>query len=158
MRTLMRVYDTGALICFIAMMACVLLEVFTRNIVHIPTTWAEELSRFMCVWTVFLGAASAWARSTHIVINILPRRLKGLSKSVLQLFCQALSGIFLICVWVGAIYIMIIQYEAKTTAMEISISWFYLGLFVGTSGMLIFHFYQMLQSIRRPSETGMTEG
>jgi TRAP-type transport system small permease protein len=151
MRPLIKVYDMGALICFGAMMGCVLLEVVARNIVHFPTTWAEELSRFMCVWTVFLGAAAAWARNTHIVINILPRRLKGLPKRLLTLFNQTLSGIFILCVWVGAISIMIAQYEAKTTALEISISWFYLGLFVGSSGLLIFHLHLMIRTIRNPT-------
>ena len=152
MRSLIKAYDMGALISFCAMMACVLLEVVARNIVHFPTTWAEELSRFMCVWTVFFGAAAAWARNTHIVIDILPRRLKGLPKRILTLMNQTLSGIFILCVWVGAIYIMIEQYEAKTTALEISISWFYLGLFVGCTGMLIFHLHLMIRTIRNSTD------
>ena len=158
MRTLIRVYDTGALICFCAMMGCVLLEVVARNLLHFPTTWAEELSRFMCVWTVFLGAAAAWARNTHIVIDILPRRLKGQSKRMLTMLNQTLSGIFILCVWVGTIIIMIEQHEAKTTALEISISWFYLGLFVGATGMVIFHARQMIRTFRRHGETGSMEG
>ncbi len=151
MRPLIRAYDMGALICFCAMMGCVLLEVAARNIFHFPTTWAEELSRFMCVWTVFLGSAAAWARNTHIVINILPRRLKGLPKRALTLMNQTLSAIFILSVWVGTIYIMIEQYEAKTTALEISISWFYLGLSVGSTGMLIFHGHIMIDSLRNPT-------
>ena len=152
MRPLIKAYDFGALVCFCAMMGCVLLEVVARNIVHFPTTWAEELSRFMCVWTVFLGAAGAWARSTHILIDILPQRLRGLPKRMLTLMNQTLSGIFILCVWVGSIFIMIAQYEAKTTALEISISWFYLGLFVGSTGTLIFHLYLMIRTIRYPPD------
>ena len=147
MRTLTRIYDIGALICFLTMTGCVLLEVVTRNVLQIPTTWAEELSRFMCVWTVFLGAAAAWSRGTHIVINVLPYRLKGLPKKILIVFTHILSAIFLVSVWVGVIVIMYEQYEAKTTALEISISWFYLGLFLGATGMVIFHFYQTVRII-----------
>ena len=152
MRPLIKAYDFGALVCFCAMMGCVLLEVVARNIVHFPTTWAEELSRFMCVWTVFLGAAAAWARNTHIVIDILPRRLRGLPKRMLTLMNQTLSGIFILCIWIGSIFIMIAQYAAKTTALEISISWFYLGLFLGSSGMLVFHLYLMIRTIRNPND------
>jgi TRAP-type C4-dicarboxylate transport system permease small subunit len=155
MRSLIKAYDIGALICFCAMMGCVLLEVVARNIVHFPTTWAEELSRFMCVWTVFLGAAAAWARNTHIVINILPRRLKGLPKRTLTLMNQTLSGLFILCVWIGAFLIMVEQYQAKTTALEISISWFYLGLSIGSTGMLIFHLHLMIRTIRNSSEPEM---
>ena len=153
MRRLLQFYDAGALLCFAIMMACVLLEVVARNIIHFPTTWAEELSRFMCVWTVFRGSASAWYRGAHIVVNVLPRRLRHLPKKCLMILIQMLSGLFLLCVWVGSIQIMISQHEAKTSAMEISISWFYLSLFLGSTGMLVFHFQQMLQTIRADAAT-----
>mgnify|MGYP001059539533 FL=1 len=155
---LVRAYDAGALLCFAAMMACVLLEVVARNIIHFPTTWAEELSRFMCVWTVFLGSAAAWYRGAHIVVNVLPRRLKDRPKKFLMLLIHALSGVFLLCVWVGSIQIMFSQHHVKTSAMEISISWFYLGLFVGSSGMLIFHAQQLLQTIRTDAAAGFPKG
>ena len=148
MPTVTRFFDIGALICFVAMTCCVLLEVVARNIIHFPTTWAEELSRFLCVWTVFLGAAGAWARGSHIVINVLPRRLSGIPKKTLLLFTDALSAVFILCVWVGSIYIMYEQFEAKTTALEISISWFYLALFVGSTGLLVFHARQIVGTIR----------
>lgn len=148
MRRLTRLYETGALICFCLMVGCVLWQVFARDVIHFATPQAEELSRFLFVWTVFLGAATAWSRNRHIVINILPRKLKGLPKQTLQLFTHALSGIFIFCVWLGSIYCMIEQFEAKTSALEISISWFYLGLFVGVTGILIFHVHLVIKTCR----------
>jgi TRAP-type C4-dicarboxylate transport system permease small subunit len=147
MKYLVKFFDYTALVAFTAMMGCVLLEVVARNVIHMPTTWAEELSRFMCVWTVFMGSASAWARNTHIMINILPRRLKGRARQALSLATQLLTLAFLASVWFGAIYIMIEQQEATTTALEISISWFYLALFVGATGMLIFHVEWMVKTL-----------
>lgn len=148
-KQLVKFFDWGALIAFVAMMACVILEVVARNILKLPTTWAEESSRFFCVWAVFLGSASAWFRNTHIVINVLPRRLHGWSKFLLQLVGWILTAIFLVCVWFGTLSIMIIQYPAKTTALEISISYFYLGLMVGATGMVIFHFHSLVGLLRR---------
>ncbi len=149
MQGLVRFYDIGALVTFLAMMACVLLEVVTRNIIHVPTTWAEESSRLFCVWSVFLGSASAWFRNAHIVINIIPRRLSGPPKLLLQLFSEVLTGIFVLCVFFGTMFIMLIQYPAKTTALEISISYFYLGLFVGITGIVIFHARLVKQTLSR---------
>lgn len=83
------------------------------------------------------------------MIDVLPRRLSGLPQQAVVISAQLLSAVFLVSVWVGAIYIMIVQYKAKTTAMEISISWFYLALFVGSSGMIIFHARQMVQTFRQ---------
>jgi TRAP-type C4-dicarboxylate transport system permease small subunit len=77
---------------------------------------------------------------------------------MLTMLNQTLSGIFILCVWAGSIYIIIEQYVAKTTALEISIGWFYLGLLVGASGMLIFHLHQMIRTFRKQGKTGATDG
>ena len=148
MRILVRFYDAGALLCFLGMMGCVLLEVAARNVFQYPTTWAEEASRFFCVWTVFLGSASAWFRGSHILINIVPRHLSGKPYYSLKLLIDVLCALFLLAVWFGTLSIMIVSYPSKTTALEISISYFYLGLFLGCTGMLIFHFQQLSGTLR----------
>jgi TRAP-type C4-dicarboxylate transport system permease small subunit len=145
---IVRLYDWGALACFSSMMACILIEVFSRNIIHVPTTWAEEASRLFCVWSVFLGSASAWFRGAHIIIHVLVSRLTGRVKLYLQIFVDILTAIFLLSVWFGTIFIMKINYPTKTTALEISISYFYLGLFLGLTGMIIFHANNMVHTLR----------
>ena len=147
MRTLVRIFDLGALLCFTVMMACVLLEVVTRNVIMMPTTWVEELSRFLFIWTIFLGSASAWYRGSHIVINIIPRRLSGRPKFFLQLVTELASLILFLCIWAGAVYLMGYNPEATSTALEIPVSYFYLALFVGVTGILIFHLRQLIGTI-----------
>ena len=149
LKYIVRFYDWGALISFCSMMGCILIEVFSRNVIHMPTTWAEEASRLFCVWSVFLGSASAWFRGAHIIIHVLVSRLTGRVKLSLQTFVDVLTAIFLVSVWFGTIYIMKINYPTKTTALEISISYFYLGLFLGLTGMIIFHINTMIVTIRQ---------
>lgn len=147
MRNLVRLYDLMALICFCAMMACVLTEVFARNVIKLPTTWVEELSRLLFIWTIFLGSASAWYRGSHIIINVLPRRLSDRPRRILKLVVELGTLIFLVCTWGGAIYMMVYNYEATSTALEISISYFYLGLFIGVTGIIIFHVRQIARTV-----------
>lgn len=149
MTYLLRFYNWGALTCFCAMMGCILIEVFSRNIIHVPTTWAEEASRLFCVWSVFLGSASAWYRGSHIIIHVLIGRLKGRAQQYLQVLVDILTSIFIVSVWFGTLYIMKISYPAKSTALEISISYFYLGLFLGITGIIIFHFNNMIRAFRK---------
>ena len=133
---------------FLLMMLCVVIEVFGRNVLTLPTPWAEESSRLFCVWSVFLGTASAWRRGAHIAINVIPRRLSGRMKYALELFVEVLSGLFLAALWCGTLKIMQVSYPAKTTALEISISYFYLALAVGLLGTVIFQADTILQSFR----------
>ena len=153
MKYILRFYDWGALTCFCAMMGCILIEVFSRNVIHVPTTWAEEASRFFCVWSVFLGSASAWYRGAHIVIHVLITRLTGRAKQFFKVLVDLLTAIFIVSVWFGTLYIMKVSYPAKSTALEISISYFYLGLFLGMTGIIIFHFNNMIRDFRQMVRT-----
>jgi TRAP-type C4-dicarboxylate transport system permease small subunit len=153
MKYILRFYDWGALTCFCAMMGCILIEVLSRNVIHVPTTWAEEASRFFCVWSVFLGSASAWYRGAHIVIHVLSTRLTGRTKQFFKVLVDLLTTIFIVSVWFGTLYIMKVSYPAKSTALEISISYFYLGLFLGMTGIIIFHFNNMIQDFRQMVRT-----
>ena len=147
MRNLVRIFDFTALICFSVMVLCVLTEVVARNVIHVPTTWVEELSRLLFIYTVFIGSASAWFRGSHIMINILPRRLKPRPQRILKLVTEMMTLVFLLCTWGGAIYMMAYNYAATSTALEISISFFYLGLFIGVTGIIIFHIRQIADTV-----------
>lgn len=149
MKLLLRFYDAGALVCFGAMFACILIEVICRNLLFTPTTWAEEASRFFCVWSVFLGSASAWRRGSHIVIDVLKARIGVRSQTILQVFVSIFCLLFLCAIWWGALSMMKTSYPAKTTAMEISISYFYLGLFLGLTGMIIFQIEAMFHMFKK---------
>ncbi len=148
MKRLLWFYDLSALVCFSAMMTCVLIEVAARNIFKVPTPWAEEASRLFCVWSVFLGSASAWARGSHIVIDVVPRRLHGRARALLEFFIEVVSGLFILGISWGTVCLMKISYPSKTTALEISISYFYLGLAVGLAGILAFHSRILLETVR----------
>lgn len=149
MKQLLRFYDWGALASFCAMMACILIEVFSRNLLHAPTAWAEELSRLFFIWSVFMGSASAWRRGAHIIIQVLVSRLFGRVKLSFTILVDVLNSIFLVSVWVGTILIMYASRHHKTTALEIRISVFYLALFLGLTGILVFHFNNMIQTFRK---------
>ncbi len=151
LKYLVRFYDWGALISFCAMMGCILIEVVCRNLLQMPTTWAEEASRLFCVWSVFLGSASAWFRGAHIIIQVLITRLSGRAKLSFQIMVDILTAIFLVSVWSGTALIMKISYYQKTTGLQISISYFYLGLFLGLTGMIVFHFNDMIRTFRKGS-------
>ncbi len=138
MEKICRLYDLGALVCWIIVTVLVLLEVITRNILFVSTPWAEEASRFFTVWTVFLGAAAAWFRGTHITIDVIPRRLSGRVKLIWQVAVEVLNTIFMVALMIGTVKLTVISYAAKTTAMEISISYLYLAVAVGGMGMIIF--------------------
>lgn len=45
------------------------IQVLLRTVFNNPQAWAEEVSRYLFAWIVFLGAAVCFARDTHIRVD-----------------------------------------------------------------------------------------
>jgi TRAP-type C4-dicarboxylate transport system permease small subunit len=141
-------FEIGALAAFCGMLLAVLVQVFANYFLALPTEWAEELSRFLCVWTVFLASASAVKKGAHITINVVLRSLSGGARLLVTLFLEIITALFLLCVFWGSISVMGSSYNVLATGLEISMSYFYLGLVVGSFGMLVYLFVGMARTIR----------
>lgn len=67
------------LVCSMFVAAIVLLT-FTQVVLRFgfnrPQAWAEEVGRYLFVWIVFLGAAVAAARDTHIKVDSLTEMMQ----------------------------------------------------------------------------------
>lgn len=50
-------------------------NVVGRFVFNSSLAWADELSRFVFIWVIFLGAALAYFRDEHISVNILEEKL-----------------------------------------------------------------------------------
>jgi TRAP-type C4-dicarboxylate transport system permease small subunit len=59
-------------VLLVAMSGVVFGNVFSRYFLNTTWGWYEEVSRFMLIWIVFLGAVVAMIRSDHLGIDLLP--------------------------------------------------------------------------------------
>ena len=64
------------------MMAVVGYSVVNRYILGTPITWTDELSGYLVVALVMLGAAEALRRGDHISVDLLSSRLEGRNRHV----------------------------------------------------------------------------
>lgn len=76
----------------------VLWQVFTRFIMQNPSSYTEELARYMLIWLGILGAAYVAGQKMHLAIDLLSTKLTGAKKSYLEIFIQ--SAIFLFSLFV----------------------------------------------------------
>lgn len=65
-------------VLLIALLGAVAANVAGRNLFNTSLPWADELSRMLFVWMVFMGAAAAFVRLEHVAVDYfigkLPRR------------------------------------------------------------------------------------
>jgi TRAP-type C4-dicarboxylate transport system permease small subunit len=79
----------------------VLWQVFSRFVMDNPSSWTEELARYMLIWVSLLGAAYAVRLKLHLSIDIFTGKLSGKTKRYSQLFIY-------FCIFLFALFVMVI--------------------------------------------------
>lgn len=89
----------------ISLMLCVLVvtvgaNVTGRFVFNYSLAWADELSRYVFIWVIFIGAALAYFRDEHIAVDILVQRLGPRAAAVLKLVRDLLVlSVLLVLLW-----------------------------------------------------------
>ena len=79
----------------------VLWQVFSRFVLQDPSSFTEELARYMLIWIGILGASYVAGQKLHLAIDLLSTKLTGKSKSILEIFIQ-------LCIFVFSLFVMVI--------------------------------------------------
>ena len=116
-------------------------QVISRYFFEYTPVWSEELSRFLIVWSIFIGVAIGVRKNQHIgvdaIIRFLPHKLKLASEVLLNLI-----GVVVIAILIYSSFEFIghtIEYEQLSPAMRLPMYIPYIAMPVGLS-LSIFHF------------------
>jgi TRAP-type C4-dicarboxylate transport system permease small subunit len=75
-------------------------SVFRRYVLGRPVTWTDELSGFLVVGIVMLGAAEVLRRDEHVSVDILSTRASGSSRRMLSIWSNlsvaAVAGVLFV--------------------------------------------------------------
>ncbi len=126
----------------------VLWQVFTRFVLNNPSSYTEEIARYLMIWVGLLGAGYAAGKKMHVAVDLLPRKLTGRSARSLAVAIHTCTLLFALAVLVGGgtrlVWTML--YLGQTSAgLQIPLGYVYLA--VPLSGLLI-TFYTMCDLTR----------
>ena len=102
-------------------------QVLVRYALGGSLVWSEELTRLLFVWLVLIAAATAPPMQVNLFVDRLSPRLAALIRLLSELLVLALT---LVLVY-GAWGMMDLTQFDTYTALEISVRWLYLALFLG---------------------------
>lgn len=84
--------------CFLALMGILVFgNVLLRYLFNSGITWAEEFSRFLFVWLIFLGAIGALKENHHLGFTSLVQRMPPLPKKITYIVSNILV---VFCLWI----------------------------------------------------------
>lgn len=123
----------------------VLWQVFTRFVLKNPSSFTEELARYLLIWVGLLGAAYAVSKRMHLAIDVFTERLQGRRKLLSELFIQ-------LCIFSFALFVMVIgglnlvqitfKLQQISAALQIKIGYVY--SVIPLSGVLIMFYSALL--------------
>ncbi len=116
----------------------VLWQVFTRYVLANPSSFTEELARYLLIWIALLGAAYAVGRRMHLAIDALPSALTGRMRHFLGVLAQVLVALFALSVLVvGGIRLVSLTLTLGQTSAALHVPLGYVYLALPVSGLLI---------------------
>ena len=117
----------------------VCLQVTMRYFFHTGLTWSEEVARFLFLWLVWLGAAYAAKRRTHLRIEAFTQKLSpNVRRKVdfIALLIWIAFSAFL--TWKGAeLTIILFRRRQLSPILEIKMAWAYAAVPIGAGLMLL---------------------
>jgi len=128
-------------------------NVITRYIFLFPIYWAEELSRYLMVWMIFIGASQVTLKGGHIAVDIVPRLLSKRANTTLAFTVNFICILFsLVLVYFSLKQMMRVRIAHQISpAMELPMWIAYLAIPLGTALMLIRYIQQIILRLQGKS-------
>jgi len=133
----------------------VLWQVFTRFVLKDPSSFTEELARYLLIWVGLAGASYAAGKKMHLAIDVVLQNLKNKTKIWMEIFIQIFIFLFSFFVMViGGLRLVTITLTLNqiSAALRIKLGYVYLVLPLG--GLLIMFYAAVFIIDRFRSLTG----
>lgn len=124
-----------------AMVINVLWQVFTRFILNNPSSFTDELARYLMIWVGVLGAAYISGKNKHVAIDILSNRLTVKNQKKVAILVHAIVIIFSILVLViGGFRLVYITAVLNQNSPALHIPLAVVYAVIPLSGLLIIYY------------------
>lgn len=138
-----------------AMVLDVTWQILTRFLPMNPSSYTEELARYLLVWIGLLGGAYAYRKRSHLGIDLLTNSLPPRAQRITQVFTIMVCFSFAAATMVfGGIRLVLLTFELNQMSAALNIPMGYVYCVLPLSGALIciFCIDQLLQlrSVRTP--------
>jgi TRAP-type transport system small permease protein len=113
-----------------AMLALVFANVVSRYLFSVSFGWAEEVSRYLMIWIVFIGAGLALRESKHVAVTLFADMSVKL-KPAFTFAVFALVLAFLVAlVWYGWEYAQFASRQ-RSAMLRLPMAWVYMAVPIG---------------------------
>lgn len=119
-------------------------QVTSRYVFQSPSSFTDELSRYMLIWVGMLGAAYVAGKNEHLAIDILLTKLEEKAQDKLMIVincCVLIFGLVVMVIGGSNLVYLTFILEQKSAVLQIPLAYIY-GI-IPFSGLLVMY-YQLV--------------
>ena len=99
-------------------------------------SWSDEVTRYLLIWSTFLGATVVYRHSGHIAVTLLQDAVSPKLAKVLRVLVHAICfALFAVLLYYSTLYCM--KLKKTATAMPIKMKWIYMCIPISMVMMMI---------------------
>lgn len=126
------------MLMMVAIVLTVTWQVFSRFVLSSPSSFTEEMSRFLLIWIGILGAAYAYKTKAHLGLDMFIQKMQGVRKASVLACIELITMVFAISVMIyGGSSLVSITLELKQTSAVLGVQMGYVYSVIPVSGGLI---------------------
>lgn len=149
----------GAAICVLmaAMVLNVLWQVFTRFVLHNPSSFTEEAARYMMIWVGLLGSAYATGKKSHLALDLITAKLQGGRKRASEILIHLVVLLFSLGVLVlggGRLVWIQLSLGQQSAALQLKLGYVYLAVPLAGAFIVIYSVFALTDTVRGKTATG----
>lgn len=129
----------------------VLWQVFTRFVVGTPSSFTDELARYLMIWVGVLGAAYVAGKNQHVAIDVFAKKLSKDKQKKLSITVSIIIIVFaMTALVIGGLRLVYISKILGQHSSALQIPLAYVYLVIPISGILVIY-YKISDILNRAS-------
>lgn len=121
----------------LAVMTIVIFLQIVLRLLGLPLSWTEEIGRYMFIWLIYIGCASAIRKRKHISVELLDLFLKERGKFVLNIISNVVFLIFAVILTYYSFFVVQRVSTQLSPAIRMPMSIPYSSVLVGSALMVV---------------------
>ena len=121
----------------LAVMTIVIFLQIVLRLLGLPLSWTEEIGRYMFIWLIYIGCASAIRKRKHISVELLDLFLKERGKFVLNIISNVVFLIFAVILTYYSFFVVQRVTTQLSPAIRMPMSIPHSSVLVGSALMVI---------------------
>ncbi|HEX7025833.1 MAG TPA: TRAP transporter small permease [Gammaproteobacteria bacterium] len=113
-------------------------QVFSRYLLRAPSSYTEEIARFMLIWIGLLGAAYTYRTKMHLGLDLFTAKLTGAARMWAELFSAlCVAGFAVIVMILGGVQLVSLIWELKQSSAALGIQVAFIYSVIPLTGAII---------------------